>query len=216
MNLRKLKTLLWVLCLLALLGSGYVFYDIFRGKKDGRFNPRSATYFEVLINSRGDEVGAMNSRQVYYTPERYEGLWLARIDGSLPPEPESPEDQSAKSATEKVFVLPPISSILKIGMILYSDDSVDRFVSVSYQEPAGQSGQVSKVRRLHISEGQELEAPYDKAPYFGKLLTVTRQTATFQWGENEVVVTPGLGNDGDQNPISEWSIDEIDDPSSVW
>jgi len=212
MNLRKLKTLLWVLCLLALFGSGYVFYDIFRGREDGRFKPRSAAYFHELIKSKAEEVGAMNSGQVYYTPERYEGLWLARIDGSLPPEPVSPDDELGKSAAEKAFVLPPIGSILKVGMIVYSDDPVDRFVSLTYQEQAGQSGQVGKVRRLHISEGQALKAPYDTAPYFGKLLTITRQTATFQWGENEQVVTPGLGNDGDQNPISEWSIDEIEDP----
>lgn len=214
MNLRKLKTLLWTLCFLALLGAGYTFYDIYRGKKDQRYSARSASYFHELIKSKVGEVEAMSSGQVYYTPERYEGLWLARIDGSLPPVPEAPDAEGDKAAAEAAFVLAPIDSVIKVGMILYSNDSLDRFVSISYKDPAGQLGQIGKVVRLHISEGQPLKSPYDVAPYFGKLLAITQQTATFQWGEDEVVVTPGLGFEGDQGPIADFMISDVDDPTS--
>lgn len=213
MNLRKLKTLLWTLCFVALLGAGYSFYDIYRGKQDQRYTARSANTFHDLLKSGVDKVELMTNAEVHYTPERYEALWLARIDGSLPPKPV--ELDADKSKAELAFVLPPIDSIIKVGMILYSDDSLDRFVSLSYKNPGGQLGQLGKVMRLHISEGQTLTSPYDVAPYFGKLLSVTQQTATFQWGKIEVVVTPGLAFGGDQGPISDWTISAVDDPTSA-
>lgn len=215
MNIRKLKALLWMLCFMALLGAGYTFYYIWDGKQQQRYTARSPTYFHDLIQSKVGEVEDLTNRNVYYTPERYQGLWLARIDGSLPPEPEQANAAGGGAdAEEQAFVLPPISSILKVGLIVYADQPIDRFIALSYTDPTHLASQLSKQRRLHISEGQLLKAPYDAAPYFGKVLSIAPQTVTFQWGDKEEVVTPGLGQDGAQAPISEWTFAELSDPSA--
>ena len=215
MNIRKLKTLLWMFCLLAFVGAGYTFYDIWSGKKELRYKAREATYFHDLIQSKVGDVETRNDGPVYYSPERYQGLWLARLDGSLPPLPEEAVLGDGGNAVEQAFVLPPISSVVNLGMIVYADKPLDRFVALTYvdAQPGVQAGmsQQGKARRLHVSEGQALKAPYDEAPYFGKLLAIGRQSVTFQWGEHEEVVTPGLGSDGAQKPIADWSFDEVVD-----
>lgn len=215
MNIRKLKTLLWVFCLAAFVGAGYTFYDIWSGKKELRYKAREATIFHDLIQSKVGEVETRNDGPVYYSPERYQGLWLARLDGSLPPVIELAEAGEGGKPVEQAFVLPPISSVLNLGMIVYADKPLDRFVALTYTD--GQPGMAvqGKARRLHVSEGEALKAPYDEAPYFGKLLSIGRQSVTFQWGEHEEQVTPGLGSDGTQKPIADWTFDEVVDPTAA-
>ncbi|MFT7465251.1 MAG: hypothetical protein ACI9EF_003616 [Pseudohongiellaceae bacterium] len=211
MNIRKLKSLLWVCCALAFLGAGYTFYDIWVGKKELRYEARDADVFHKLLHSKVAEVESLRDGSTYYSVDRYEGLWLARLDGSLPPVPEDVQAANGRVAEEQSFMLPPLNSILNVGLILYSDESTDRFVALRYIDGGQDQAQLGKARRLHVSEGESLKSPYDAAPYFGKLLSIGKQTVTFRWGENEETVTPGLGAQGDQSPIDEWAFGEVTD-----
>jgi hypothetical protein len=123
-------------------------------------------------------------------------------------------------------VVPDLSTILDVGLIVYSGNPVERFVALTYQADAGKAAggtpaagglpTAGKQVRLHLSEGDPLKPPYDVAPYNGKVLRIGLQEVVFQWGEvgQEVKLTPGLGSDGKGLTMDQFHVSPVEDPSA--
>jgi len=225
-NIRRVKQVIWLLCVLTFVCAGWIFYQIYSDKTAGAYNPRRPQIFEDLLKKNVNEA-ALNARsnKVFYTEDRYKKLWDALIDGSVREKPKDAAD--APPPPPLKFVVPELSSIVDIGLIVYSGDPVQRFVALTYVADAGKGAgagtpgggaapSVGKQVRLHLSEGDPLKAPYDAAPYNGKVLRIGLQEVVFQWGDvgSEVKMTPGLGSDGKGLTQDQFTIAPREDPSA--
>lgn len=208
MTIRKLKALLWILCLVALLGAGYTFYGIWQGKQEDRYTARAQTYFNDLIQSRTDEVQP-NRTADRYDQSRVETLWTVNIIGKE--EPKVDPTAAVEANQPRQPTVPPIDQVLNVGTIVWSEDPLDRMVKLTYSDQGAPTGLGNKVRGLWVSEGQALKPPYDEAPYNGRLVAIEEQTVRFQWAEGEQELNPGLGKDGDQPPLKDLNLPSEED-----
>lgn len=213
MTIRKLKALFWLLGVAGFLGAGYTFYDIWDGKQQARFEPRSPEFYHQLIRRDLAGVEDSGSRKVYYSPERYKALWTARIDGSWPA-PKVVAGPAVDDGKPTAPVLESLNAVLEVSAILWSTEPLDRFVALRYLKDKTAAGPRDKVRTLHVSEGSTLRAPYDAPPYNARLIAIGQQTITFQWGEEQIEITPGLGRDGKDRPQSEFLVAQAEDPTA--
>jgi len=213
-NIRKLKQLVWLFCVLVFLFAGWTFFQIFTAKQAGEYQARKKAFYEDLLTRNVAERNTSQKAWTEYPPNRYEKLWLARVDGSLavidglgenPDQPDEP----------KILPLPELDTIIDVSLVLYSNDPVSRLVGIKYKTPEASGGLLTdgKARRLHLSEGDPLMSPYDADRYNGKVLEIGLQEVTFQWGEGSVTLTPDLGMDGDGVPLSQFNLPERDNPA---
>jgi len=216
MTIRKLKALLWFLGLAGLLGAGYTFYDIWEGKRSARYEATEPEYYHRLIRRDLDQVERDGARTPYYSKERQDTLWSARIDGSWPAPPKLPSEGAEGSAASAQVQLAKLADVLSISTIIWSNDPLSRFIAVHYADEKAASTHGGKVLSTHISEGGVLRSPYDAEPYNGRVLEIASQTVTFQWGPDEVVISPGLGSDGTGVPQSEFTIGQASDLASAY
>jgi hypothetical protein len=224
-NIRRVKQVIWLLCVLTFVCAGWIFYQIYSDKTAGVYNPRKPQYFEDLLKKNVNE-SELNARsnKVFYKEERYKRLWDALVDGSIRQAPQAPVE--GPPPEKQKFVVPDLSTIVDIGLIVYSGDPVERFVALTYLADAGKGGgapgaggaaaSVGKQVRLHLSEGDPLKAPYDAAPYNGKVLRIGLQEVVFQWGDvgQEVKLNPGLGSDGKGVTMDKFKVAPHEDPSA--
>ena len=210
MNIRKLKSLLWFAAFLALLGAGWTFWDILQGKKtENRYKARPLEYYHEVLQRDGNAEGVMFvAGPTSYAEKDYKKIWEARIDGSVEPvvEVKGPGSKDENAVVE--VPLEPLDSVLKVGMVLWSPDPLNRLIAVEYMSDAGGvagGGTATKQRRLHLTQGEPLREPYDEGRYMGKVLRIERQQVVFQWGGEgeEVVLTPGLDSSGTGLPIDQ-------------
>jgi membrane-associated protease RseP (regulator of RpoE activity) len=213
-NIRNLKQLVWLFCVLVFLFAGWTFYQIFTAKQAGEYQARKRTFYENLLTRNVAQRDTTPKTWTQYVPDRYEKLWLARVDGSIR---EIDDGRTGDETPEEPTVapLPPLDTIIDVSLVLYSTDPVSRLVGIKYITPEASGGVLTdgKARRLHMAEGDPLMSPYDGDRYNGKVLEIGLQEVTFQWGDGTVTLTPGLGADGAGAPISEFEIDERDNPA---
>lgn len=209
MTIRKLKTLLWCLGAAGFFAAAYTFYGIWEAKQERQYEPKEDSYYHELIRRDLAEVAAEGASQAYYSKERYETVWKARIDGSvkeLPKAEGSPADAAAANAQP---ALEPLDQVLRVSSIVWSEDPLERWISVEYLQDTGAAallGGAGKVNAIHVSEGGALRPPYDAAPYHGRVLGIETQSVSFQWGEAPVALTPSLGRDGKERPQTEFAV----------
>ena len=216
-NIRRMKALVWVLCLLALAMAGWTFFEIYSAKTEGEFAPRTGQYFLGLVQPP-DESKAARKAKPFYPEERYKALWEARVDGSVRPKP-GPDAGGSQGGEipQAAPKLPDLGSIVSIASIVWSAAGEDRFIAVTYQQPGAPTGGAApvtdsgKVSQLHLSEGDPLKPPYDTSPYNGRVVSIGMQEVVFRWGEEDVKITPKLQSDGEGIPISQWSPKEAED-----
>lgn len=211
-SIRRLKQVIWLLCVLAAVWAGWTFFDIWSGKQDGRYDSRKSSYFSEVMLSRTERRGEAQQPRGYYEPERYTKLWDALVDGSVRVV-DVPVDTTDKPEVVEQVQLPDLASIVTVGMVFYSNDPIDRFIAVTYAGAESGAAATGKQRRLHLSEGDPLRPPYDEAPYHGRVLRISLQEVTFSWGEDEVTLTPSLGTGGEGVPVSRFELTEADDPA---
>lgn len=222
-NIRRVKQLVWLLCALTFVYAGYSFYEIYSDKMAGKYSPRKSLIFEELLkkNVNLNSLNQRSAKDVFYKEDRYKHLWDALVDGSKR-EIASEESQEAPPKPP-AFVVPDLATIVDIGLVVYSASAVERFVALSYLADGAKPGpvgtatpSVSKEVRLHLSEGDPLKAPYDVAPYNGKVLRIGLQEVVFQWGEpgTEVTLNPGLGTEGTGQTIDQFSVSPREDPTA--
>jgi len=219
-NIRKIKALIWLASVGIFVFAGWTFYNIFTLKQQKHYEHRSRDYFitDVLKANVHEQVGT--TKKPFYDKDKYEKVWDTIIDGTLRPPPKPP-DELVKPVPEAEKPVPPIDSIVDIGLVLWAPQPEQRFVALTYKAgggapaapaPAGAaSPTVTKESRLHLSEGDPLKPPYDEAPYNGKVLHIDQQEVTFQWGKGEATVTPGLGVNGGDQPLRLFSVPEQTD-----
>ncbi|GJM22317.1 MAG: hypothetical protein DHS20C15_22320 [Planctomycetota bacterium] len=212
LNIRTLKSLSWLAVVLALAWAGLIFFDIYEGKnKEGRYASRPRSEIgEILQRDTADARDFRDSRNTY-TTEDQQKAWLARTDGSVKPPPPKPVDPTTKNDTPVVKALEKLETVLKISMVVWSNNEPSRFVAVRYTDDAKPASVNSKAKRLHLSPGDPLRSPYDEAPYEGKVLSIDRQAVTFSWGGEEVTLTPPLGRAGDGPLIGQVEFGERED-----
>jgi hypothetical protein len=213
-NIRKLKQFLWLLCVLAFGYAGWTFFDIYSAKQAGDYTARKAKDFEVILKRDMESSSRAKNQVVGYQPDRFEKLWQTLINGEVRPGPETAAPDLP--AEPPKVVVPDLSTIVDLATVLYSDEPLGRFVAITYKDEAPASGGTTpgKARRLHLSEGDPLKAPYDAAPYNGKVLSISMQEVRFAWGDGEVELTPSLGTGGQGLPFDQFAVAEKDDPSA--
>ncbi|MCB9897245.1 MAG: hypothetical protein H6825_04495 [Planctomycetes bacterium] len=231
-NIRKLKGLLWLLCVVVLALGCWTFWGIYQDKQTGRYESRKSTDIQKIFESE-QSIAEAPPPTTYYPADARDSLWLARIDGTVEPPPAQPKDDSKTDDTPKKIVVPNLETVIDVSLIVSSDEPSGRFIAVEYDadltpggaaavaaaSAAGRSPSVaaagappiSKERRMHLAEGESLRPPWDGAPYNGRVEKISRQEVTFHWGEGEVVLRPQLGATGDATPLSEFDIPEIAD-----
>ncbi len=209
LNIRKVKLLIWLLCVAALGGAGWAFWTVYKNTKVERIydSPPSAEYSELLMKQTrvvGEPV------VIGYDEQRRNAIWDAIVDGTLRPVPvvKGPDDDKP---VKKEVVIKPIAQVLEIGLIVHSGDPLARFAAVSYL-PAANITSNSKAARIHVTEGTTLEPPYDVEPYLGEVVRIGTQEVVFSWGGKEVSITPKLGAGGNDGPLAGWSVPDADDP----
>jgi hypothetical protein len=212
-NIRKIKQLVWLLCVLVFLLAGWTFFQIFTAKQAGEYQPRKSAFYAELLTRNVKNRGPTNTSWTQYVPERYELLWGALVDGSLR-KTEVDTPLVTEQEPEKV-ALPELDSILDVSLVLYSSDPVSRLVGIKYLTAEAGAGMLTdgKQKRLHLSEGDPLMAPYDAGEFNGKVLEIGLQEVVFQWGEGTVTLSPGLGSDGEGVPLSQFAITKQDNPA---
>jgi hypothetical protein len=209
-NIRKIKGLIWLAGAAAFVFAGYTFYDIFTRKQQKHYEHRSRDYFitDVLRANVQEQVGS--TKKPFYPQDEYEKVWDTLIDGSVRKvEPAPGEGGPPPEPVEQP--VPEIDTIVDVSLVLWAPQPEMRFVALNYKAggapapaPAAAGALApsgSKESRLHLSEGDPLKAPYDVAPYNGKVLKIDMQEVTFQWGKGEATVTPGLGASGSDKPL---------------
>ena len=208
-NIRKLKQTLWLLGVLAFAYAGWTFYDIYSAKQAGDYTPRKKDVFGAIINRDVDEAARSKPKVVGYQSDRYNKLWETLLNGELRKGPEEPNQPPPVPAAP---VVPELSTVIQITTVLFSEEPLGRFVALTYKDEAGGAAGAGKQRRLHLSEGDPLKAPYDAAPYNGKVTAIKAQEVTFHWGEGEVTLTPQLGTGGKGLPFDQFAVRPKDDP----
>lgn len=219
MNIRKVKGLLWLLCVLVLALGAWTFWGIYRDKQAGRYEPRKMSEVRDLFEREQGSAEAP-PRTTYYPKVSRDALSNARIDGSVKPPPEVAATPKAPSEAPKT-VVPPLDSVIDISLIVSSDEPASRFIAVEYDADravgsAGSPGTPrpavvampagSKVSRLHLREGEPLREPWDGEPYHGRVQSIGPQEVVFRWGDGEVSLHPDLGVTGADPPVSDFSV----------
>jgi hypothetical protein len=202
-NVRKLKQFLWLLGVLAFAYAGWTFYDIYSAKQAGEYTARKMKAFEEILKRDIDEASRGKRKGGNYPPARYEKLWQALVNGEVR---KGPEEPVPPPPDEPDIVVGELGSIVRIAKVLYSENPLIRFVALTYTDEAGAAAQTGKLRRLHLSEGDPLKAPYDAPPYNGRVKSIGMQEVVFQWGDGEVTLTPKLGTDGKGLPFSQFEV----------
>jgi hypothetical protein len=233
-NIRKVKALVWLASSATFVFAGWTFYDIFTQKQAKHYENRSRDFFVQQVLKANVREQAGPSQKPFYAKERYEKLWDTLIDGSIRVVEPAPGDKQPDVV--KKPEAPPIDTVVDVGLILWSPEPESRFVAITYKTPgapgtpaaggapgspaaaaaAGAAAAVAvsgegKELRLHLSEGDPLKPPFDGQPYNGKVLSIALQEVTFQWGEGEVTVTPGLGVNGSGEPLRLFTVPSPED-----
>jgi hypothetical protein len=201
-KVQTLKSLLWIGN--ALMGAAILalFVDLWfnvkqKGPREWRLDKKvfeKAIAVSPSIETRGRTSG-VNWSQL-------RNLHELNVTGKEPPPPPPPDE----STTGPAPPLKPITDVLEIKALIYaSDDSSIRAVSLRYKEdgdgpprppppapPVDPERERSPVRsdRAFVRPGEMVRAPYDQAPFFGKLVEVRLDGAIFSWGGEDVLVAP--------------------------
>ncbi len=233
-NIRKVKALVWLASTATFVFAGWTFYDIFTLKQKKHYENRARDYFvqQVLKANVREQAGA--PQKAFYDKDRYEQLWETLVDGSVR-EKERPLDELAPPEPEKPKA-PPIESVVDVGLILWTPARELRFAAITYKTPGAPAAtpaapatstapgssaaataaatSAGKELRLHLSEGDPLKPPFDGPPYNGKVLRIEMQEVTFQWGEGEATITPGLGAGGSDEPLRMFTVPSPEDAAA--
>jgi hypothetical protein len=219
LNIRKLKAGIWLAAAGTFVCAGWVFYDIFTLKQDKHYEPRKRDFFVQQVLKANVHESAPKPQKNIFVENEYRALWEARIDGSVPPPPPPPGGEQPPPE-EKKPEAPPIESIVDVDLILWAPQPELRFAAIDYKTasaPGAAAGAAAaaaaagKQTRLHLSEGDPLQPPWDAEPCNGKVLRIGEQEVVFHWGEGEVTVTPKLGADGQGKPVNDFDLQEAAD-----
>ena len=208
-NIRKLKQTLWLLGVIAFAYAGWTFYDIYSAKQAGEYTARKKDVFGTIVNRDIDAAARAKPKVVGYQADRYTKLWETLLNGELRPGPATDPPPPTEPPPP---VVPELSTVIQITTVLFSDEPLGRFVALTYKDEAGGAQGAGKQRRLHLSEGDPLKAPWDGPPYNGKVTSIKTQEVTFQWGEGEVTLTPQLGTGGKGLPFDQFAVPPKEDP----
>lgn len=209
-NIRHVKGVVYVACVLAAAGAVVQFLELYTAKKEKRFTAREdAVYRELLhrdLSGAQVQLGTDLPGQAVL-----DSLHLARVDGSLPPQAEEAPEADLTEATTSEVAVTPLEDVLQLGMVLYHEAPAHRLIAITFAEDAQVDIQ-SKEHRLYFGEGDTLLPPYDAEPYLGRVEAIGLQEVTFSWGGEQVVISPALGVEGDAPPLSEFDVAAVRDP----
>lgn len=210
-NIRQVKVLIWVLCVVALGTAGWAFWTVYEKTKIERaYEPPPPSRYSNLLKAQVVE----NPEPIVigYDEARQSAVWESIVDGSLRPKPKQPgEGDGGDKPVVTTPKIKPIDQVLEVGLIVHSGDPLARFAAIEYL-PTANVQRNAKAARMYLTEGSVLDAPYDADPYFGEIVAIGPQRVVFSWGGEERSVTPKLGVGGDDVPLADFRIAAADDP----
>ena len=150
-----------------------MFINQVQGLVTGLELPKPLEYYhEVLQRDVNAEGVVFVAGPTSYAEQDYKKIWEARIDGSVEPVIEKKGPGAEDENVVKEVPLEPLDSVVKVGMVLWSPDPLNRLIAVEYTSDGGGvagGGTATKQRRLHLTQGEPLRAPYDGGRYMGKV-----------------------------------------------
>jgi len=210
LNIRKVKGLVWLACVGVLAVDGLSFWDVYEKKKiNNAYDIPGPGHYEELLKRNIQDDGSGARDTAIYDETRRESMWNSLVDGSIRKVETERIEDNERAAPE--FTLPELDQVLKVSLIVYSQDTLARFAAIEYL-PGAAVDPAGKERRLHLTEGSVLSAPYDEEPYGGSVQSIDVQQVVFMWGGEEVAVTPGLGGLGNAPQVKDFQILSVENP----
>lgn len=218
MRVQTIRSMLWLGNLVVAAGVGVALVNIVQQHRKGTLTDWLAPQeIEKRLSVPGTIQALDNKNDLAEWPE-YGALWKLNVTGKEPPAPV----EVAKTNTETVVQpMKPIEDVLEV--VFAFANSTDGLASIHYLEdgdrslpalpqvgPRGTGGirsagtaasepvnpkdrSLARVQDTFIRVGDELRAPYNQAPFFGKVVGIAGDGVHFQWGpEVEVLETPKM------------------------
>ena len=184
MNVRRTKTIVWVLNIVAILSITMTFAMIYNKKKEGVFRPRRR---ETILSAlqRGIKTQMDEKWSGSLDINDYSAIWKAVISGEKP----KPVTEAGPETVETPEV-ETLDSILAVSWIFKSDDPRESRVRLSYKDDPMDEEPHTFTLGILSREGDPLRPPYDKEPYNGKILKIEADRVTFSFKGKDVVLTP--------------------------
>jgi len=193
MNIRRSKSLIWVLNIAAILGITLLFVNIYKNKKDGGYDPASYEVFKKVL-MEGVEGNSNDTYQTKPDTQKFSSLWNAPIfwDRSV-----KPKDNTG-TVKPDVIDTEPLDSLVEVGSIFIDPLPERSRVRLHYPKLPAEDEKPFKVYMWN-KEGDPLRYPYNDKPYNGKILKISEDEVLFSFRNEEVALKPKDGRIGEIN-----------------
>jgi len=185
MNIRRSKSLMWTLNILAIVGISLVFMMIYKKKMSGNFIPQNYKDFTADI-MKGFNSNIISKNMKQDDLQKYRVLWTTTINGKKKPI-ETGETKPEKDTPE----FEPVENILRVMLILKADDSKESCVRLEYLKEEVVDKEPFKLE-IWSYEGDPLMPPYDTEPFNGKVLRIENDRVIFSYHGEETPLSTDL------------------------
>jgi hypothetical protein len=182
MNIRQTRKLVWLLNVTAVVGITFLFFVIYKEKKEGEFEPQNPKIFITTLE-KGMEKEQQSGPAVININD-YSAMWNANISG-IRKQPEVPklEDEVIEIDED------PLSDIVEIMGILKSSVRAESMTRLRYVKEDTSTEKPFKLE-IWTREGESLKPPYDAHPYYAKIERIDEEQVVFSYRGEEVALSP--------------------------
>lgn len=185
MNVRRAKSLVWVMNIATIVGIILLFMVIYKKKSAGEFEAQDWNLFKSDFD-KGFNAHKMEKLNERIDLADFAALWEANISGI------KKKDTSSEGIVRAPTEDPdPLSQIVTVRMIVKTENPEDSRVRLFYpKDEVEEEG--SKPFRLDYwsKEGDPLKSPYDGEPYLGKIVKIEEDKVIFSYKGEEVTIKP--------------------------
>ncbi|MHC4941706.1 MAG: hypothetical protein ACYTG7_01660 [Planctomycetota bacterium] len=179
----------------AVVGITFLFFVIYKEKKEGEFEPQNPKIFVKLIESGIDK--EQKSGPAVININDYSALWNANISG-IRKQPEAPKVEDEVIQIDE----DPLSDIVEIMGILKSTVPAESMTRLRYVKEDMSAEKQFKLE-IWTREGEALKPPYDAHPYYAKIDRIEDEQVIFSYRGEEVALSPETVSPKGRTPASE-------------
>lgn len=209
LKVQSIRSILWVGNLLVIVAIAALLAKIYMGSRA----KGSAKLFAYLdpqkIEEQWKDVSANSGGSAGQTAQHwklYRTTYDLNVTGKEPP----PAPDVVNPNESEAPPMKPITDVIRVDLVSFLwDDAVENHARIRYLEdgPLGvkptagaptraamggvRAREEAKVSADFMIVGDELRAPWNAAPFFGKLARVTKDGVAFSWGGEDVLLRTG-------------------------